>query len=185
MSLPIPGTDCTRRFTGFLRNLAPRLRQIVAAFVRTPNPSVPLGLALALAVPAGAAGAADLYRAFYYNAQGDLLQVEQVPDADVPNRKLKDPAEVEDVPRITRRTVEKISGTNIPMSRNATLAVYYSYDGPEPAVGTRNVRARPFKIELLEFVPNRTVAVCLDKGPEQPCQYPQRCHCTTGACCCW
>jgi hypothetical protein len=141
-----------------------------------------VGLAPAL-YPASAQ-AADKYRAFYYNDKGELLQVEQVPDSAVPTRFLQDPL-VEQVPQIKSDTHEKISGTNVPMSKFATIAVYYTYDGAEPALGTANVRVRPVKIEDLQFAPGRIIATCLARSGSDPCSYPKRCHCQTGTCCCW
>jgi hypothetical protein len=135
----------------------------------------------------GSASAADKYRAFYYSAQGELLQVEQVPDSEVPNRTLQNP-DASQIPVLTKDTHEKISGTNIPMSRLATFAIYYTYDawpGVEPTIGTQGVRAHPVKIEDLQFVQNRTIGVCLARSGDTPCAYPLRCHCQTGSCCCY
>ena len=131
--------------------------------------------------------AADKYRAFYYNPQGELIQVEDVPDIDVPNRiKFLKDTDATEAPPIKRSTFEKISGTNVPMSKLATFAIYYTYSGAnEPPVGTQNVQALPVKIEDLQFVPTRTIAICLPRVGSTPCVYPHRCHCVTGSCCCW
>lgn len=125
------------------------------------------------------------FQAFYYDSLGILLQVEDVPNSELANRKL---VNINDAttptPILTPRINPLIFGTKIPMSKFATLAVYYSYDGtPQP--GDQNVQAKPRSVEYLGFVPSRLLLKCLPRDPSAPCLFPRRCHCMTGSCCCY
>lgn len=127
------------------------------------------------------AHSADLYRAFYYNAAGKLIQVEEVPDSDLGNRELLDPEQMSyptltnDLPLFDKNAQKK-------MSRFATVAVYYTYTPPEPAVNTRKVQAHVAKVEDLQWVDSRNLKCLKREGPD-PCYYPKRCHCITNCCC--
>jgi hypothetical protein len=131
---------------------------------------------------------ADQFQAFYYDAQGLLLQVEAVRNQDLTGRKLVDiNNSLMVVPMLTERVVPLLSGINLPMSKFATLAVYYTYDNPATprATGSKDVQARPTKVEYLGFVGARTIARCVARDPNQPCLFPKRCHCMIGTCCCY
>ena len=103
----------------------------------------------------------DKYRAFYYNAAGELLEVEVVSEAEASKRVLEDVATTKLVfPLLTAAVYPKISGTNKVMSKFATVAVYYTYDGARPAIDVPNVLATPVKVEDLQWVQQRTLATC-------------------------
>ncbi len=91
--------------------------------------AIALMLAVVLASSPAQADPQSKYRAFYYDAQSRLLQVEEVPDGEIETRKLVDIDDsVMPVPMLTERSVPLISGTNVPMSRFAVMAVYYTFD---------------------------------------------------------
>jgi hypothetical protein len=128
----------------------------------------------------------DTYRAFYYNAAGELLEVEVVSEAEASHRLLEDVATTKIVfPHLTAAVFPKISGTNKVMSKFATVAVYYTYDGARPAIGEPNVPAIPVKVEDLQWVQKRTLATCAARASTDPCPFPRRCHCVGGSCCCY
>jgi hypothetical protein len=127
----------------------------------------------------------DRYRVFYYNASSELLQVEVVGDRALSDRVLEDVNTTKmTIPSLTATVAPKVSGTNKTMSKFATIAVYYTFEGTPPAKSTPNVQARPVKVEDLQWVPERTLAVCAARSSTDPCRYPSRCHCT-GMCCCY
>lgn len=145
--------------------------------------SAVLALCAAMLSPDANAG---IYRAFYYDDDGLLLQVEDVPDGEYTSRKLVDvDSSLMAIPMLTNNVRPLITGANILMSRFATIAVYYTYANPRPGDGTPNVIARPAKIEYLGFVKERTIKLCVARAPDAPCQFPKRCHCMTTSCCCY
>ena len=130
---------------------------------------------------------ADEYRAFYYDAQGKLLQVEDVPDHEAATRALESVNESAlVVPLLTGRDYPMISGNSKQMHKSAELAVYYTFNkATPPSVGDKDVQALPTKVEYLGFIEKRHMAKCLPRDGSQPCIFPKRCHCMTGACCCY
>jgi hypothetical protein len=147
-------------------------------------PLLVLGL-LGAASGASAQTTGNTFQAFYYDSFGKLLQVEDVPNSELTKRKLVHINDaVVPIPMLTPHFNPLIVGTKIPMSKFATLAVYYSYDGtPQP--GDQNVQAKPKRVEYLGFVPSRVLLRCLPRDPSAPCLFPKRCHCMTGSCCCY
>lgn len=128
---------------------------------------------------------ADKFFAFYYNARGELLQVEKVPDGQIAQRTLEDANTTKMViPLLTQAVTPKISGNNLKMSRFATIAVYYTFQGTHEDLAP-NVQAKPLKVEDLQWVKERTLATCVASSPTDPCRFPQRCHCMTVSCCCY
>ena len=157
-------------------------------FLSTCFCAITLMLAFALASSPAQADPQSKYRAFYYDAQSRLLQVEEVPDGEFGTRKTVDINDsVMPVPMLTERSVPLISGANIPMSRFAVLAVYYTYDqgAPTPSPGAADVPGLPDSVEYLGFVKERTIAACAALTSTDPCKFPQRCHCMTATCCCY
>jgi hypothetical protein len=130
---------------------------------------------------------ADQYRAFYYDAKGRLLQVEDVPDSELASRTLININETDvTVPLLTKKDVPLVTGNNKKMHRLAVLAVYYTYStAVPPATGDKDVQAVPRKIEYLERIDDRLIKSCLARDGSTPCIFPKRCHCMTGACCCY
>lgn len=123
----------------------------------------------------------ELIKAFYYNAAGQLLQVELVPRAELGRRTLLDPVNTTlTIPTLTDAVVPLITGANQPMSKFATIAVYYKTVGD-----TSNLLATLFKVEDLQWVHERTLAKCLPQSPGDPCFLPKSCHCSGGQCCCY
>jgi hypothetical protein len=128
----------------------------------------------------------DKYRAFYYNAVGELLEVEIVSEAEASRRVLEDIAATKIAyPQLTMTAFPKTSGTNKVISKDATVAVYYTYVGYRPANGTPNVQAIPVKVEDLQLVKQRTLTTCVARASTDPCTYPRRCHCVGPSCCCY
>ena len=128
---------------------------------------------------------AQAFQAFYYDAQGVLLQVESVPNREMANRKLVDPDEAMMlIPMLNKKIFPLVSGNNLNMSKLAAIAVYYTYEG-DPQDGDVDVPARPVKVEYLQFVGKRTLAKCLPRDSNDACLFPKRCHCTFGSCCCY
>lgn len=138
-----------------------------------------------LASDANAQTVTNKFRAFYYDVYGVLLQIEDVSDRDLASRKLVSVNDADTpIPLLTRQSSPLTFGAKIPMSKDAAIAVYYTFDGtPQP--GNPNVQAKPKSIEYLGFVSSRTLQNCLPKIPDQPCLFPKRCHCMTGGCCCY
>jgi hypothetical protein len=160
-------------------------RAAVSSWTRSLGATLLLLCLQGLASVATAQTVGNKYQAFYYDSLGMLLQVEEVPNSELGARKL---VHINDAaPPISMLTPESnplIVGTKIPMSKFATLAVYYSYDGtPQP--GDQNVQAKPQRVEYLGFVPSRLLLKCLPRDPSAPCLFPRRCHCMTGSCCCY
>jgi hypothetical protein len=136
------------------------------------------------------AWSADRYYAFYYNAKGELLQVESVPDAEMTTRTLEDiDATTMVIPMLTQVVVPRLKegGKNVRKSKNATIAVYYTYKDmtPPPKNNDENIQAYPVKVEDLQFVGSRKLTECLPRDGSEPCLFPKRCHCLTGGCCCY
>jgi hypothetical protein len=126
------------------------------------------------------------YRAFYYNAKGELLQVESVSEAMLTTRTLEDVnTTTMTIPTLNGAVVPKITGANKSMSKFAVIAVYYTYAGKRPEKGSFNVQALPVKVEDLQWVHERTLETCLARSGNDPCAFPRRCHCMTGSCCCY
>jgi hypothetical protein len=135
-----------------------------------------------LALSAGA-HAANKYRAFYYDAQYRLLQVEDVPDATLTNRTLVDLDDsVITIPMLTDKAIPLVFGDNLEMSKFAVIAVYYASDPDETA--TEKVRAFPEKVEYLGTVKERTLGICLARDDGEVCKLPAKCYCSGGSCCC-
>ena len=130
---------------------------------------------------------ADTYRAFYYDAQGKLLQVENVPDAELANRNLVDVNQSAlVVPLLTGKDFPMISGLRKMMNKSAELAVYYTFNKSNPPnSGDKDVQALPSKVEYLGFIEKRLILECLPRDGATPCIFPKRCHCMTGSCCCY
>ena len=141
-------------------------------------------VAAALVSPTASAGK---YRAFYYDAQNRLLQVEDVPDSEIDKRTLVDYHDsLFPIPLLTKKDAPIVDGENIPMSRLAAFAVYYTFEeiseSPDEAT---DVAALPDQVEYLALVGNRTLATCLPLTSTDPCPFPKRCHCSTKTCCCY
>ena len=124
----------------------------------------------------------ETVKAFYYDAKGQLLQVEAVPPQEMNGRNLLDPSDTTlTIPTLTSAQTPLITGADKPMSRFATIAVYYKsvFDqaNPEDAVTTL------FKVEDLQWVHERTLATCVPRSAGDPCYPPRRCHCVTQCCC--
>ena len=132
-----------------------------------------------------AARADNKYRAFYYDAEYRLLQVEDVPDALAAKRNLVGLDDsVMTIPMLTTKDTPLIKGDNIPMSRFAVIAVDYAYQSGAQA-GNSDVQALPEKVEYLGFVGERMLGTCLGRLSTDPCVLPARCHCTGKSCCCY
>ena len=145
-------------------------------------------LILAFASSMSHADPAGKYRAFYYDAQYRLLQVEEVPEGEFDSRhKVEVDNSVMAIPLLTAGDVPLITGVDIPMSRFAVLAVYYTYDqsGSPPTPGAEDVPSLPVAVEYLGFVKDRTIATCAPRDNTDPCKFPKRCHCMTTTCCCY
>jgi len=129
------------------------------------------------------------YRAFYYDGNGMLLQVEDVPDRVLKDRNIVDIVDttLQPIPLVTNKANAVAAGLNIPMKRLATLAVYYTYDGnKEPDENKELVQAKPYAVEDLRALEDkRVLEVCLARDPNEVCAFPKRCHCMTGTCCCY
>jgi len=134
----------------------------------------------------GAQAADNEVRAFYFNHKGKLLQVELVDQGKMSLRTLEDADQTEiEFPQLNGKALPKVTGTNKPMKRLATVAVYYSYKGGTPDEDAQDVQAVPVKVEDLHDVDDRTLETCLARDGSDPCPFPKRCHCMTGSCCCY
>jgi hypothetical protein len=130
---------------------------------------------------------AQQYTAFYYNAKGELLQVEAVPNGEISRRTLENADTTKMViPMLNSTATPKVTGPNRAMSKFATIAVYYTVSASTtPQTGAQDVQAKPVKVEDLQWVKERVLATCLTRLSTSPCLFPKRCHCMTGSCCCY
>lgn len=125
---------------------------------------------------------ADFIKAFYYNTKGQLLQVESVSATQITSRTLVPPGQWKlAIPTLGSGVQPLITGNNKPMSKFATVAVYYKSQG---TAGDQNVPATLIGVEDLQWVHERTLTTCLPNSPGLACSLPKSCHCM-GVCCCY
>lgn len=121
-------------------------------------------------------------KAFYYDANGQLLQVEAVTPLEMSGRNLLNPSDATlTIPTLTGAQTPLINGADKPMSRFATIAVYYKtvFDPANPEDSETTL----FKVEDLQWVHERTLATCVPRSPGDSCFLPKRCRCQTQCCC--
>jgi len=155
-------------------------------YIHRSHLTVVVGLCLILACTLAPVSVfAKDYTVFYYDASGVLLQIEKLAEEATGNRHLVDIDESRlAVPMLSSLDVPLIDGSDIMMSKSATLAVYYMHKG-EPAGNAQDVPASPVFVEYLQFVGDRSFVECIGVNNDDPCSFPQRCHCPQPRCCCY
>lgn len=152
---------------------------------------------ISLVVNAQSAPEIKSYKAFYFDADGDLVQVENVADAKLKSRclvylGLKNNFSSKPVlfDKDKHIRVNCNASFQQPVSNEATTVTYYGIAMPEPTIGTQNVLAVPlFSEQLGAETAGRTIT-CVASSSQTPCAWPKACHCPLlgGNCptgCCW
>jgi hypothetical protein len=139
------------------------------------------------------------HRAFYFDSNGNLLNVEMLDDVSIrylqKHRTLLPYGTsgasakplVKDMP-ITNACSSDGDFQNIDL--NARYAIYFGYTALDDGRDHRPQRNYP-ELRLTkmyeEVIPANTTRLveCAKEDTSAPCQFPKTCHCTTGTCCCY